>query len=153
KKDPAGADAYLAKAEAKLTEALNKGPDEAMLYSRLADLSSRANKPEEARKIVERLAAGGQCKERDEPYLMLAGFYRTHGTEYQARAEQALLQAVAKSKNDNEVKKSLVDFYVETNRLDDAIKLLSNIAETTKSAMLRNRLIELEISAGQHMEA
>jgi tetratricopeptide (TPR) repeat protein len=153
KKNPTAADDYLAKAEAKLNEALKKWPDELTLYARLADLAVRGHKPEEGRKILEGLAAREQWKNRHEPWLLMANFYQNRGPDFRARAESALLQAVTKSQNDLDVKRRLVDFYVDTNRLDDAIKLLGDLVQTTKSTLLRNRLVELQIADGRRADA
>ncbi|HEV8606904.1 MAG TPA: tetratricopeptide repeat protein [Tepidisphaeraceae bacterium] len=162
KSDPKASQDYLARAEARLKEALVKWPDDTSIYGRLADVEARANKPAEGLKVLETLAARDKWKDKPEPQLMLASYYMslppslaadaTYAANV-AHAETALQAALAKVPGNIAISQRIIDFYLQTNQAEKAVSLLIEMIRTSNEPSLRQRLIELQVAMGRHKEA
>lgn len=153
---------YLDKALAVMGEAVAKWPDELEAYALLARVQHRAGKSAEAEKVLQQLAGREKWKEKPEPLLLLANFYRLLGPEWLLKADQAFAGALEKArqmdvsqntKTSLLVRRQQAAFYLGTSQLEKAIGVLSELLKETKDPELRRQLIEVQVDAGKHQEA
>lgn len=153
KNDGQNARVYYEKAESRLLEAMNKWPDEALLYGRFADLEVRLGKPDDALQKLQLLSGMEKWKGRPEPQQMLAALYLRLGDKYYPQAEVALQEAERFSSDPAAIRQQLVQFYLRTDQKEKAIRLLTEQVAKTGDGQLHKQLIEMQVLAGQNDQA
>ncbi|HEX2971456.1 MAG TPA: tetratricopeptide repeat protein, partial [Tepidisphaeraceae bacterium] len=157
KADAKGAEGYLQKASTLMGEAIKKFPDEPRPYALLANLSLLAEKPEQGLALLEQLKGNEAWKARPEPSEMLATYLERLGPDMLGKAEQAWMEALAKSQNSTSMRQKIVAFYGRSGQHEKAIGLLTAMVQEMKDAQsrqqLRQQLVDLQIAARKFAEA
>ncbi|MGE5609906.1 MAG: tetratricopeptide repeat protein [Bacillota bacterium] len=153
KSDAEKSQQYVQKATKLMEEAVAKFPDELGVYQLLANLSLLNEKPERGLALLNQLKAREAWKNKPEPCMLLAEYLERLGQDAIAPAEQAWMEALSKAKDSPQIQGAIVEFYIRTGQLEKAVVGLTRIAQETKDAGARKRLVELYLSVRRFAEA
>jgi tetratricopeptide (TPR) repeat protein len=141
---------FLQKARDTFSQARQKWPGEPVFYGYLAEISLMSGDYEGGQKVLQQLRARPEWKDRVEPLMALANYYRTAGKFEEAEA--VLREALDKPEDKAAVQSELASVLSSPNvrKYDEAIKVLD--ADPNNPQLQRQR-IEILLTAGRNDDA
>ena len=169
KGDSTGGDSLIEQAYGILTTAIAKYPGELALYRLGLDAATATSRPQRFEPILKDLAARDEFATRTEPQVLLADYYARMNQV--TEAEVALKKILELTNNSAEGRRVLANFYQQTGRFEDGLKVLTSVEsempsrlaaaksedEKTKLAAealaVQKQIVDMRIRAGQFAEA
>ncbi len=151
KKDKAGAQSYIARAQDALAGMIRKWPDEISVVDRLSGLLERDRKNAEALRVLQDFAGRDAWKSKPQPWLMIAQHHQRN--KDLQKAEEAYLKALSLSANSPAIRRQLALFYLQIGQEEKGVAALKSLATDTGDADVRTMLIEILVSRRRIPEA
>jgi tetratricopeptide (TPR) repeat protein len=131
-----------------LKSAVERFPDTPAAYVALADMQALSKDRAAGEATLKAMVDHPKLKEHAEPKLIMAEYYIKGGEP--AKSEKFLRDALAVSQSSMEIRRKLAVLLANTNRIDEAMKVLDDAGEQANHPMLITSRAEILAGAGRH---